>query len=512
MTGENLLRCIVLWFPDWQVTAWSQTEGSNVHDEPVAVIEANTVIACSESARHEGVRSGQRRRDAQARCHELRLIPSDPARDRRVFMPVVDALEQIAPGVQVIQPGVCAVRMRGPTRYYEGEQPAALALLHAPTTVGIAGAQAGIADGVFTARQAALLANPLIIVPEGSSAEFLAPLPIAKLGDDELVELLPRLGVHRLGEFAALDAVLVHNRFGDRGSRLHALAGGSDSRPVIPRIPEPELSRQVEFEPPLELVDQVAFAVRTSAEEFVEGLARAQLVCTEINVTLSTEQGEQSERVWLHPSSFDSAAVVDRVRWQLESAVGHEIDSGVVRVRLEPVAVDAISHHEPGLFGNGPDERVHHALSRVQAMLGHTGVVTSTIAGGRWLAERQLLVPWGDRSGQSRSRDLPWPGSLSSPLPASVFPSPMPVQLLGADGGTITVNGRGLPSTPPCTLVSEGSSRHVVDWAGPWPIDERAWDLDRHRRACRFQVVDDTRTAWLLVLEQGRWAAEGRYD
>ena len=71
--------------------------------------------------------------------------------------------------------------------------------------------------------------------------------------------------------------------------------------------------------------------------------------------------------------------------------------SGVALVRISPEAVDAASHHAPAIFGAGPEERVHHALSRVQAMLGHRGVVTPAIGGGRWLAERQVLVPWGDR-------------------------------------------------------------------------------------------------------------------
>src|SRR5690606_38724633 len=105
------------------------------------------------------------------------------------------------------------------------------------------------------------------------------------------------------------------------------------------------------------------------------------LVCTELLVELVDDDGRRSERVWLHPTAFDSAAVVDRVRWQLGTAEG--LTSGVVRVRLVPVAVDAISHHEPSLYGAAADDRVHHALSRVQAMLGHEQVVTPRIAGGR---------------------------------------------------------------------------------------------------------------------------------
>ena len=52
----------------------------------------------------------------------------------------------------------------------------------------------------------------------------------------------------------------------------------------------------------------------------------------------------------------------------------------------------------------------------------------------------------------------------------------------------------------------------VTGWAGPWAIDERGWDPARHRSASRFQVVDDSGTAWLLVVQGSRWWAEGRYD
>ena len=43
----------------------------------------------------------------------------------------------------------------------------------------------------------------------------------------------------------------------------------------MPRPPPPELVRGAHFEPPLELVDQVAFSVRGDADAFVAALAFA---------------------------------------------------------------------------------------------------------------------------------------------------------------------------------------------------------------------------------------------
>ncbi len=523
--ADRPVRCCVLWFPEWPVTAWARAEGEDA-DTPVAVVEGNQVVSCSAVAHAEGVHRGQRRREAQACCPALRVVPADTARDHRLFGPLVDRLEEVVPGIQVIRPGLVALRMRGPARYYGGEQEAVTALLGALVEVGMAGVQVGIADGVFTAEQAAYDPEPVRIVPPGGAGDFLAPLPVNRLGDVELAGLLPRLGVHRLGEFAALDDRSVRDRFGERGIRLHALAAGRDPRGVQPRTPPPDLARQIEFSPPLELVDQVAFAVRATAEEFVAGLSEQRLVCTELRVALTAEEGERSERVWLHPGAFDPAAVVDRVRWQVQAAAGG-IGSRLVGVRLEPVAVDALAHHAPGLFGTGPDERVHHALSRVQAMLletdglGADGVVTAAIGGGRRLADRQVFVPWGDRVVLPLPPDRPWPGHLPAPLPATVFEDPPAMAVLAADGSVVGVDERGALSASPAVLVDVGrrraipepARRAILAWAGPWPVDEHAWDPTRRRWVHRFQVVDETRTAWLLVCDgTGQWWAEGRYD
>ena len=351
-----------------------------------------------------------------------------------------------------------------------------------------------------------------MVVPPGEAANFLSGLSIATLEDEELIGLLARLGVRSLGEFAALDAEKVRGRFGERGIRLHALAGGRDPRAVIARTPPPEFVRQTAFDPPLEIVEQIGFGIRTTADEFIDHLTRSSLVCTELRVELTDDRGGFSERVWLHPTCFDAPDVVDRVRWQLESAIGGDLTSGVALVRLIPQAVDAASHHEPGLFGQGAEERVHHALSRIQAMLGHRGVVTPVLGGGRWLSERQTLVPWGDRASVPRSRAHPWPGHLPAPLPATVFPAGQGAGVTDAGGRPVSVDGRGRLSAPPVQLGLEGRQRPIAAWAGPWPVRERIWDAERGRTAYRLQVVDADQTAWMLVHEGEHWWAEGRYD
>jgi protein ImuB len=489
-----------------------------------------------------------RLREAQARCSSLLVVPHDDQLDIRLFEPIVMGLEQLVPGVQVIRPGVCAMRSRGPSRYYGGEERAADALLRLLEELGVPDARIGIADGPFAAEQAARgtdargikgarglddagTADRIRIVESGGSARFLAPLPVDILGELAVITVLNRLGIRCLGDIAALDALDLQNRFGEFGLRAHRLATGTDGSTVVPRAPRKTLERTVEFEPGLDRIDQVAFGMKQAADDFSAGITAAGLVCTAIVVRVLSEAGELSERNWLHPRWFTSADVVDRVRWQLQGSGGTDsgLASPIVKVTIVPESVDAIANHEDGLWGAGPDERVHHVLSRVQSMLGHEAVLTPRVGGGRLLEKRQVLVPWGDRSPEGSKSGVsqegpvsapsePWPGSLPPPLPATVFAPPRSVGVFTVTGDHVDLDARGVVTGEPALFslrsgpVTEDSTRAVSAWTGPWPVDERWWDSAEARSLSRFVLVDEKGLAWLLFLEEHGWFLEARYD
>jgi protein ImuB len=221
-------RSMVLWVPDWPILASlriAPLAGSTATDAPLALIEKGLVFACSASARIEGVQRGLRVREAQARCTDLIVRPYEQQLDSRTFETVITAIEELMPGVQLVRPGIAAIRSRGPARYYGGEQPAGLALVALLESLGIPGARVGIADGPFTAEQAARTATTVHrvrVVPEGASAEFLGKLPVSLLDDPVLITLLRRLGISSLGEFAALPPADVQGRVGAAGAHRHA--------------------------------------------------------------------------------------------------------------------------------------------------------------------------------------------------------------------------------------------------------------------------------------------------
>ncbi|WP_241992352.1 Y-family DNA polymerase [Cryobacterium lactosi] len=548
----NRERTIVLWCPDWPVLA-ARSATQLPTGIPLALIDRGMVFACSPEARHLGVRRGLTVREAQFRCTDLVVLAYDPALDRRAFDPILDGLEEITPGVAVLRPGTCAIRARGPVRYYGGEPAAAQAMLDYLHGAGLTEARVGIADGPFAAEQAARRGLPgpgtaptvtgrlepdpgeriqrVRIVPAGESAAFLAPLPVSAVAEAGLGTLLARLGVHTLGQFAALPAQDVHRRFGAAAAQAHARASGREHEEIVPRTPTPVFDRGQDFEPALDRIDQLAFALRSTADAFVQALRERTVVCTAVSILVSTEDSLLTERTWRHPRWFTASDLIDRVRWQLQGdgRADSGLRAGVVRVVFSPDQVDAVANHEDGLWGSGPDERIHHALTRVQGLVGHAGVLTVAIDGGRLLADRQRWLPWGDdpagSTGNVSARGpggfgRPWAGSLGGLLPATVFRTAHPVTLVADDGRSPGVDERGTLDGEPRRFAPErsvaGSAgpdlRPVLAWAGPWPVLERWWDTAAGRAVHRLQIVDEGGDAWLLALDDDGWRAEARYD
>ena len=429
---ERAVRVLALWSPDWPVTAAAHAAGVPPH-QPAAVFVAGRVLACSAVARTQGVRRGLRRREAQARCPELAVLAPDPDRDARAFEPVVVAVEELAPGVEILRPGLVALPSRGPASWFGGELTAAERLVDQVAARTGVEVQAGFADGLFAA---VLAARRAVAVAPGDTPAFLAALGVEELDREPdidrsaLVDLLRRLGLRSLGAFAALDPADVASRFGADAVLCHRLARGLDPRPPLRRRPPEELTVEAELDPPVDRVDAAAFAARGLAERLHATLAGHGLACTRLGVTAHTAAGEELHRIWRCAEPLTPAATVDRVRWQLDAWLTNRRhtpeDGAVVRLRLVPEETVAAGALQRGLWGETgeADERAGRALVRVQALLGPESVVTAVLGGGREPAERIRLVPWGD----DRAEPDP-PPAASSPAASPPAARPPPRRL-----------------------------------------------------------------------------------
>ncbi|MDQ2722857.1 MAG: DNA polymerase Y family protein [Actinomycetota bacterium] len=515
-------RALALWCPDWPaVTAAVAAELPA--DRPVAVVSANRVVACTAGARAEGVRRGLRRREAQGRCPELFVAAVDPDRDGRFFEPVAAAVDALAPGVEVLRPGLLVLAAQGPSGYFGSEEVAAERLVDEVAGAGLE-CQVGIADALSTA---VIAARRGLLVPPGRSAEFLAPLAVAELASEpsmaapertELVDLLRRLGLSTIGAFAALTSTDVASRFGADAVLAHRSARGLPERPPAARRAPVELDVELHCDPPVERVDAAAFAARTLAQRLHATLSAAGVACTRLLVRARTDNGEELARTWRCAEPLTPEGTADRVRWQLDGWLTGRSNArptaGVVLLRLEPVEVVAAGALQLGLWGGvgEGDDRARRALVRVQGLLGGEAVQVGVPSGGRGPAERITLLPWGDERVAATDPAAPWPGRLPAPAPSTVPRQRLAVDLMDAAGATVLVTGRSEVVTDPTALRYQGTVHSVVAWAGPWPVDERWWAPTEAHRAVRLQVLLEGGQALLLDCTRSRWHLEGAYD
>lgn len=172
--GEERERTLVVWCPDWPVTAvrwkepvderpgdgtpaWSRTHARSMNSPPVgvarapiasdpvgaarsreeeplggsgppfdeellAVVDGQWVLAVSPAARRSGVSVGQRRRVAEECCPDLVVRERDPRQEMVAFETVISAVASVCDELEVLEPGCLAFLVRRSARRLGGER------------------------------------------------------------------------------------------------------------------------------------------------------------------------------------------------------------------------------------------------------------------------------------------------------------------------------------------------------------------------------------------------------
>jgi protein ImuB len=350
------------------------------------------VTAAAEAA---GARSGMRLGEALALCPSIALVERDPHGVEQAWEEIVRRLEDNGFAVEPVEPGCLYFDTRGVERLYGG---VAASLKRALAAVGSSwNVCAGAADRRFAALAAAAIARPgqALVVDDGRTKEFLAPLPLTLLPlEEKRREELEQLGVKKIGQLAGLPGSAVAERLGPDGRRAWSLARAEHEQKVTARPPATDLAERLEF--PEAVANELT--LRRALTALLDRiLARPERGGREIRkVALSARLvggGSWRRTVTLRESSGE--------RGVLRAALGPklaELPGPVLTLGLELLTLAESEGRQLALIrpeGEELETRLRDGLRQVRASAG-AGAVATVVEVAPWSRipeQRALLVP-----------------------------------------------------------------------------------------------------------------------
>ena len=141
----------------------------------------------------------------------------------RDTLALVAALSELCPFSEVVRLGLFALPLRGPSRFFGGDDAVMRRVRQCVLDVVGLEAKLGVAEGLFCAE---LAARGEVVVPPGANDAFRRAQPLEVLGRADLATTCRRLGLHTVGAFADLETARVGERFSRAVLALHRVARG----------------------------------------------------------------------------------------------------------------------------------------------------------------------------------------------------------------------------------------------------------------------------------------------
>jgi DNA polymerase-4 len=214
---------------------------------------------------------------------------------------------------------------------------------------------AGVADVKLAAKIASDLGKPdgLVVVPAGTTAAFLAPMPVARLwGVGAVTEgALATVGIHRIGQLADAPEIVLARAVGHRHAReLRALARGEDAREVVADEAAKSVGAEETFASDLRGRDAVLPHLLDQAERVARRLRQAGKKARTVTLKLKYADFELATRRCTLPAATDDGkAIFEAARAQLERA---DLERPVRLTGISASGLDA-APEQLGLF-DGP--------------------------------------------------------------------------------------------------------------------------------------------------------------
>jgi protein ImuB len=557
-----------IFVPDFPVEAILRAE-PDLRSQAVAVLEGKPplqkIISVNEAARKAGIATDMTKLQIEG-CGEIALRDRSEFQESAAHQALLDCAQSFSPRVEDAALDTILLDLSGLDKLF-GPLP------KIAREISCRAWQMGLRTNVAVANtlDAALLAahgfSEVTVLPEGKESEILGGLPVEVLfadeteskDRDEILEILRRWGIRKFRDLAALPAVDLCERLGQRGLELQRKACGASERTLVPCNPPLVFEEAMELEFPLVLLEPLAFLLSRMLDQLCARLQSRSLAAQEIHLEMTLENGRQQDSestafqraIHLPVPLLDAKTFIKLLQLDLKA---HPPGAPIIKIhlRIEPAKPRP---GQAGLFipSTPEPEKLELTLARISAVVGEGRAGSPQLldthrpqtfemrhftpsalkvdsakyefAQARMLRLRSAQAPapsqsrlnGGTRAYPERSRRSP---ALAQKLSGNgddktsadlvtalrIFRPPIAVTVTHQNGRPSHLTSKKHSQIADEVLWAAGPWRSSGDWweQDAWVRDE--WDIAVQEKAgiVLYRLIHDLIT--------GRWVLEGSYD
>jgi DNA polymerase IV len=385
VTGATILHVDL----DAFFAAIEQRDRPELRGKPVIVggggPDARGVVsAASYEARRFGVRSAMPLRTAARLCRDAVFVPVDGRKYAAVSGQVMGILRRFTPAVEPVSIDEAFLDVAGTELLHGTPVDAARSIKSAIRGELDLTASVGVATTKLVAKVASDLRKPdgLVVVPEGTEADFLAPLPISRLWGvgERTARALTDYGVRTIGDLATLPDDVLARRFGRQGPVLAQRARGIDPSPVSGGEAAKSVSHEHTFDVDTSDPDVLERALLALSEGVAGRLRRGRVTARTISVKVRDSAFVTTTRQRTIDQPTDQT---DQI-WHTAVELARPLLRGI-RVRLLGVGASHLEESEQMALFGATDERrrqATRAADAIRSRYGSRAIVRARLLGG----------------------------------------------------------------------------------------------------------------------------------